>query len=319
MEQIRQAEVYGVRPKRTFRMAATKYLNEKEKRSLNRDAMELKKLDPFIGGLTLEQVHMGSLRSFIEFQRTQKKKNRTINYGLQVVRHILNLASGEWMDEFGLTWLHVPPKIKLLKLTDERKPYPISWAEQDLLFHELPIHLRRMALFAVNTGCRDHEICSLRWDWEMPVHELDTSIFVVPGHNVKNGEDRLIVLNSISRKVVEECRGIHPDFVFTYNGHPIKAMNKGGWREARERAGLPWVRVHDLKHTFGCRLRAAGVSFQDQKDLLGHKSGNITDRYTAGYLENLIQAAEKVVGDQGSRKSPALIFLKQRFNSMYCR
>ncbi len=36
------------------------------------------------------------------------------------------------------------------------------------------------------------------------------------------------------------------------------------------------VRVHDLKHTFGRRLRAAGVSFEDRQDLLGHRAGRIT-------------------------------------------
>ena len=36
--------------------------------------------------------------------------------------------------------------------------------------------------------------------------------------------------------------------------------------------GLPQVRVHDLKHTFGRHLRAAGVSFEDRQDLLGHRS-----------------------------------------------
>jgi hypothetical protein len=34
-----------------------------------------------------------------------------------------------------------------------------------------------------------------------------------------------------------------------------------------------FVRVHDLKHTFGHRLRAVGVGFKDRKVLLGHKSG----------------------------------------------
>ena len=48
-------------------------------------------------------------------------------------------------------------------------------------------------------------------------------------------------------------------------------MLNNGWRKAREAADLP-VRVHDLKHTFGRRLRAAGVSFEDRQDLLGHKS-----------------------------------------------
>ena len=50
-------------------------------------------------------------------------------------------------------------------------------------------------------------------------------------------------------------------------------MLNTAWMKARVRAGLPHVRVHDLKHTFGRRLRAEGVSFEDRQDLLGHKSG----------------------------------------------
>ncbi|MBC8087836.1 MAG: hypothetical protein H7Z40_11270 [Phycisphaerae bacterium] len=47
-------------------------------------------------------------------------------------------------------------------------------------------------------------------------------------------------------------------------------MNNNGWQRARRRAGLRSVRIHDLRHTFGCRLRAAGVSAEDREALLGH-------------------------------------------------
>jgi hypothetical protein len=50
-----------------------------------------------------------------------------------------------------VTW----SKIKLLKVTDALQPYPLAWDEQTRLFKELPAHLGRMALFKVNTGCRD--------------------------------------------------------------------------------------------------------------------------------------------------------------------
>ncbi len=70
-----------------------------------------------------------------------------------------------------MTWLAAPPKIKLLAVTDARKPYPLSWDEQERLFRELPRHLARMALFKVNTGTRDQEVCSVRWEWEVVVPE----------------------------------------------------------------------------------------------------------------------------------------------------
>jgi len=72
--------------------------------------------------------------------------------------------------------------------------------------------------------------------------------------------------------------------VFTYQGQPIARMMTSAWKQAPVRAGLPQVRVHDLKHTFGRRLRAAGVSFEDRQDLLGHCSGRITMHYSAAEL-----------------------------------
>jgi len=73
------------------------------------------------------------------------------------------------------------------------------------------------------------------------------------------------------------------------------------WLCARKEAGLPQVRVHDLKHTFGRCLRAAGVSFEDRQDLLGHRSGRITTHYSAAELSRLIEAADGVC-DQGQGK-----------------
>ena len=79
------------------------------------------------------------------------------------------------------------------------------------------------------------------------------------------------------------------------------------------RGGAPYpfgfrnVRVHDMKHTFGRRLRAAGVSFEDRQDLLGHKSNRVTTEYSAPELAHLIEAA-----NTGSRKGPAILLLRTR-------
>jgi integrase len=56
-------------------------------------------------------------------------------------------------------------------------------------------------------------------------------------------------------------------------------MGNSTWYAARRRADLNQVRVQDLKHTFGRRLRAAGVSFEDRQDLLGHRSSLVTTLY----------------------------------------
>lgn len=251
----------------------------------------------------------------------------TINHGLKIVRRILNLAATEWFDEHGLTWLLAPPKIKLLPDNDKRQPYPLSWAEQTQLFKELPAYLEQMALFAVNTGCRDGEVCRLRWTWEVDVPQLGTSVFIVPRQLVKNGDERVVVLNRVARSVVDARRGIDRVHVFTYEGRPITRMLTSGWLRARKKAGLPQVRVHDLKHAFGRRLQAAGVSFEDRQDLLGHRSGRITTHYSAAELARLLEAANRVCdANQGqpdllvmrgtlqgeSRKTPAAAVPKLR-------
>jgi integrase len=301
VNEIREANIYGVRPKRSFRQAATKYLLENQhKASIQSDAGRLKVLDKFIGNIPIDLLHMGILQSFIESRRKERISCRTINHGLKIVRRILNLASSEWLDENGLTWLMTAPKIKLLPEPDLRKPSPLSWEEQERFFQELPIHLRQMALFAVNTGCRDREICSLRWEWEVRVPGRENvRVFLIPGEYVKNRDERLVVLNDVARKVIDEVRGQHPTHVFSFRGKPILRMLNSGWKGARQRIQLD-VRVHDLKHTFGRRLRAAGLSFEDRQDLLGHRSGRITTHYSTAEIGKLIEAANSVCVDQNT-------------------
>jgi integrase len=165
----------------------------------------------------------------------------------------------------------------------------------------------------VNTGTREQEVCGLKWSHEVKVPEFDTSVFLIPAERVKNGEERMVVLNRNARSVIDSLRDKHPEFVFVRESkkkksRPVHGMNNTAWKSARERAAAKWmetkgeaaaegfrrVRVHDLKHTFGRRLRAAGVSFEDRQDLLGHKSGRITTHYSQAELSNLIEAAEKV-------------------------
>ena len=309
LEEIRQAEIYGKRPIRTFEDAAAKYVLENQhKKSLQKDIGIIKQLLPWIGNAQLDRLHLGVLDPWIEHKRKEGRAVGTINHGLKVVRRILNLAESEWIDEYGLTWLAHAPKIRLFPDRNKRQPYPLSWDEQDVLIGALPDHLKEMALFAVNTGCRDSEVCRLRWDWEVKVPPLNTSVFIIPGKYVKNSDDRLVVLNSVARSVIEGRRGKHRTNVFTFQGKPVQRMLNSAWMRVRKAVNLEHVRVHDLKHTFGRRLRAARVSFEDRQDLLGHRSGRITTHYSAAELSRLIDAAELVCEKTGNK--PELVVLR---------
>ncbi len=102
------------------------------------------------------------------------------------------------------------------------------------------------------------------------------------------------MLNRVARGVLESQRSVHPEYVFTYDGRPIQRLNNHAFKRARARAQVPNVRVHDLRHTFGHRLRAAGVSFEDRQDLLGHKSGRITTHYSAPDVARLLDAVNSI-------------------------
>lgn len=295
LEEIRQAEVYGVRPKRTFREAGIKYVKEHaHKRSIEDDVSLLRTLDPHIGTFSIDSLHDGQLQAFVEARRREGRRAKTINEALSLVRRILNLCATSWRDEHGLTWLLQAPKITLLKVTDAKKPYPLTTTEQRRLLQCLPPYLARMALFKVNTGLRQQEVCQLRCSWEQ------RGCFVLPGSLTKNGESRVVPLNSIARSVVDSCRGDSKEFIFTFRGKPVTKMHNTAWKRAWKEAGLPvndvYLRgVHNLRHTFGRRLRAAGVQYETRQALLGHRNGDITTHYSPAALQELRDAVERLV------------------------
>jgi len=320
MTQARHVHLFGEPCEHSFREAAAKFLAENQhKRSLKRDQRALAVLDPFIGALPLQRVHHDTLAPYIRSRLEKGRSPGTINRDLAVVRRILNLASRLWRDATDRPWLPVPPLIQMQRHPRQRPPYPLSVVEQHLLFSELAGHLVSMALFKVNTGMREQEVVNLRWQWEVVIPELGTSIFVIPRDYVKNALDRYVVLNRIARSVIEDCRGRHSEFVFTREGSPVTHIYNSGWKAARRRAaaryerefgrpcpaGFRSIRVHDLKHTYGHRLRVAGVSFEDRKLLLGHKAQHVTTHYSAPEIGALIEASERVCQLE-SLASPAI-------------
>ncbi|MGQ7957634.1 tyrosine-type recombinase/integrase [Pseudomonas sp. SP16.1] len=336
LERLRQEKVYGIRRVRIWREAATRYLLEnKDQPSIELTARVFRQLDDWIGEVPLTHIDDETLEPFIRHRLdVDQVSHRTVNIALERVIRALNLCARKWRDEDKRPWLDTVPLIaKLDERTKGRKPYPLSWEEQSLLFAELPDHLRRMALYKVNVGCREQEVCKLRWDWEIKVPEIGASVFLIPAEfggrgaksGVKNRDERLVILNDVASRVIEGQRGIDPVHVFPYgrNGGTMLRMYTPAWNEARKRAAAKWeathktaahpgfasVRVHDLKHTFGRRLRAAGVSLEDRKALLGHKNGSVTSHYSGAELGQLIEAANKVSATDS--RGPVLTILRR--------
>jgi integrase len=158
-----------------------------------------------------------------------------------------------------------------------------------------------MALLAVNTGLRDSNVCGLRWTWEVPVPEVGRSVFVIPAEAIKTKRPHVVTLNDAAWSIIQTLRGLHPNWVFTYRGRPVRTMNNNGWQQARRNAGLPRVRVHDLRHTFGCRLRAAGVSAEDRAASLGHATQSMVGHYASADVARLLGLSNLVLNRQETR------------------
>ncbi len=309
----------GSATRRTFGKACIRYLSEKaDKRSINTDAYHIGLIEPWIGKLELVAIH-DDTPELVAFKKHRLEVDKvsltTVKRTLEVLRHILHLAARKWRTGDNQPWLPIaPPLLEMPKNPHARKPYPLSWDEQRLLFSWLPRHLAEMALFKVNTGLRESEVCGLRWEWEQRMPELSASVFVIPGGYVKNAEDRLVVLNETARAVIEARRGQDPAYVFSYRDKPVTKMNNTAWQRARREAaehyeqelGRPCpaifakVRVHDLKHTYGRRLRSAGVPLDTRKVLLGHKTGDITRHYSVAELGEVIAATGRICTAKGS-------------------
>ena len=295
-----------------FAAAAQKYLIESERkklRSLETVAYHVSLLLPYVGSMALVDVCNDSLQPFIDERLDEDEvKPSTVNRTLEVARTIMNRAARLWRTD-GKPWLATAPLIEMLdEKATRRQPYPITWQQQANLLPRLPVHLQRMVLFALSTGARDANVCRLRWDWERQVPELGRSVFVIPPAEFKTNRTHVLILNDAAWSLVEAFRGLHPDFVFTYrrervkNHHlapamdykPVATMNNTAFQNARATAGLERMRVHDLRHTFGQRLRDAGVPEEDRALLLGHAIEGMPQHYATATIARLVEMANKV-------------------------
>ena len=307
-----RAEQLRAGSERLWSEAAGKYLIECQKRkvrTLELISYHVTLLVPHIGHLAIRDVCTEAMEGFISARLKVGAKNATVNRSLEVVRTVMNRAARVWRDN-GKPWIATAPLIEMLdEEQQKRKPRPINWEEQGRLVPALADHLQLPVLFALNTGARDENVCGLQWDWEVNVPELKRSVFVVPAAEFKGQRDHVLVLNDAAWNIVQSCRGRDQRFVFTYTPpapktgeakrpqvpRRIDTMNNTGWQRARASVGLAGVRIHDLRHTYGQRLRDAGVSEEDRALLLGHAIEGMPRHYATATVARLVEAANKVV------------------------
>lgn len=290
-------EKYEQHAHRTFKEAAARYVEEikDEVRALTRIEHSIASVMPYIGDRRLIDINDEVMKPFKHDRRhglghfDRPAMVGTINKDLTQVITILNRACRIWQ------WIPSTPQFVRV-VGDARVPYPLTWKEQDLLFRQMPTGWDVCAcVFCINTGLRKEELFGLRWADLVEIPELSAFVFVL--NRTKNGEKRAVICNSIARRCVENMRGQSKEWVFPL--HKMRCSNGKVWQQAWERAGLPVAKkvkrgIHNLRHTFGHRLRAAGVSQENRNALLGHARTNLAEHYALPDLKRLLEAAESI-------------------------
>ena len=311
MAELRQVKLLGHRPERNFDHAAAHYLEQNSKKiSLESDMYHLTSVMPYIGNLPISDIDNKALEPYVNDRLAAGIKHKSINLTLGAIRLILNLAANSWKHDNNMFWLDRAPKLTTLPLEGfQRAPMPISWDEQTRLLDALPSHLKRMALFTLNTCIRDDVVCNLQWSWEVRAKELPFSVFEVPKEHVKGQKSsRLLVCNSVAMSILDSARGMHPTHVFVYRREriknfdkpatmpyrPIKGVSNTAWETAREKAGLGDLHFHDMRHTASTRLGAQKVSQMAISEILWHGKKSITEHYQAALIMEMRDALELI-------------------------
>jgi integrase len=81
-------------------------------------------------------------------------------------------------------------------------------------------------------------------------------------------------------------------------GTPIEPRNVNRrWDELRVKAGLDWLRLHDLRHGCASFLLAQGVPARVIMEVLGHSEIGVTMNTYAHVLPELRQEAADAIDD----------------------
>lgn len=232
----------------------------------------------------------------------------TINRDVLMLKAVLNKAV-----EWGVLEINPMAGVKALKGTEKARVRYLTESEEARLFaalgardermrqdrlsgnawrlergHEaLPIirqeafadHLHPMVLVAINTGLRYGELSALTWQ--------NTRLGVIPSLTVeaahaKSRKVRHVPLNKQATAALERWRiqqNGEAGLVFSQpSGTRIKSV-RTAWKRILDEAEIADFRWHDLRHHFASKLVMAGVDLNTVRELLGHRSLEMTLRY----------------------------------------
>ena len=282
--------LYGVKdeqPEMGFREFVDMFIQDyskTNKRSWKDDKCRLSRLADFFGDVLLQSISPLDIEKFKAAGIGQGLSKSTVNRYLAILKRMYNVA---------ITWGKAkdnPMKqVKLYPETDNLKERILSSEEEVRLLANSPEHLIPVLIVALNTGMRLGEILGLTWE------QVDFQAKEIKVLRTKSGRPRIVDINS---RLFETLAGLRErdgsgQYVFLNpkTGKPYTKLRKS-FKQACRKAKIRDLRFHDLRHTFASRLVERGADIIRVKELLGHSTVRITERYLHSNREERKRAVE---------------------------
>ena len=245
-----------------------------------------------ITSLTVTDIERYSLKRKLETlnapknaeKREQEINYRWINLEITTLRHFFNFCiKRNYIDKnpcTGIKKLNELSRLKTLSDSDIQKL--ISGSTNKLT--------RDLITFLIYTGCRKGEALNLKWD------DVDLQNNVIAIKGTKTKYDRYI---PISKPLKELLKAVEKNqdclYVFNDNGRKLGDF-KRSFHTACRNAGLKDLRIHDLRHVFASKMVMNGTSLYITGELLGHRTTQMTKRYSHLAPDTLKKAVDDVWG-----------------------
>ena len=274
-------------------------------------AHELRKhILPTFGHLALDELSAGQVRRWFADQLRSGLSRTTVAKQYRLLRSILATA----LDEELITKNPCQIKGGGVEASPERQ-IPELGIVADLAA-ALPDHLAAVPWIAALAGLRKAEILALarrHVDLDRAVIRVERSLLEVTGQGAvlappKTAAGTRVVstpttLGVILRAHLQDHVEPEPDSLLFTNsfGRPIRASVWGpAWNNARQAAGSPDTRLHDLRHLAGTLTAQAGATLRETMDRLGHASPQAALRYqhvATSRPGEIADAIDQLLGD----------------------
>lgn len=270
-----------------------------QKKSARSDLLNYRKhISPCLGSMPLNELTTRITNEWLKEHREKALKETTVNKHVFLLNRLIGLAVSWGFIDPSRTVGQRLPRIPTPE-PPQRHVEPaviktlISCARRDAL----PVMQYFISLLSL-TGARKSEWLHARW------RDISEDGSVLNVAVSKNGRPRIVALSRRATHVLEKLRNFNEtsgletlpsSFLFANprTGRPYRNID-ASWFRIRDAAGLPNLRLHDLRHSYATMLINNDVSIYDVQQLLGHKSIQVTQRYAKVDLARLTRGAEVV-------------------------